>query len=274
MINRVGMIGVGAMGLEMVRHMINKGFQVTVNDLNPAQMDKAASLGATTAVNGQEVAQHTECTIVMVATDKQVEDVICGEHGILKGAAQGHIIMVSSSVNPNTCQRLNEITERHECMLLDSPVVFGMAGAIEGRLKTLVGGSEKAFNEVKNVFMAYCSDAIYMGVSGNGQLTKTCNNMLHWTMIVANYEVLSLAKRFNIHPARMREVLLQCPATNGSLTHWMESNLTWYEKDMDTVMELAQEVKLSIPLHGLVDQLIMQLNAKITRALINDPLDN
>jgi 3-hydroxyisobutyrate dehydrogenase len=273
LIKKVGIVGVGAMGEEIVRHLVNKGFQVTVHDLNPAQLNQAVEKGARAASHAQEVAASSECSIVMVATDEQVEQVICGENGLLKGASSGHVIMICSSVNMHTCQRLNEIAEKQGIAVLDSPVVFGLSGAIEGRLKTLVGGSEEALDSVRHVFSTFCSDIIYMGESGNGQLTKTCNNMLHWTMIVANYEVLSLAKKFNIHPSRMREVLLQCPATNGSLTHWMESKLTWPQKDMDTALDLAQEARLPLPLHGLVDQLIMQLNAKMTHSLITDSLD-
>lgn len=273
MINKVGIVGAGAMGQEFVKHMTDKGLQVIVCDLNDELVQKAVAKGARSANSAREVAAFAECTIVMVATDSQVEEVVCGDHGLLQGAAAGHIIMVCSSVNPHTCRKLNDIAERQGCYLLDSPVVFGLAGAVSGSLKTLVGGSSEALDAVKHVFSAFCSDVIYMGASGNGQITKTCNNMLHWTMIVANYEVLSLAKQLNIHPAKMREVLLQCPATNGSLDRWMEHRLTWPQKDMDTAMELAQEVHLPLPLHGLVDQLIMQLNYKMTQGLITDSIE-
>ncbi len=273
MIKKVGVIGVGAMGQEMTRHLVSKGFQTTVYDVQPEQVKRALANGAQSVRNIKELAAASDCSIVMVATDEQVEEVVQGENGILAGASAGHVIVVCSSVNPHVCQRLAQLALKRNISLLDAPVVFGMQGAIHAKLKTLVGGPEEALEKVRPVLSAFCSDVIHMGPVGNGQLTKTMNNMLHWTMIVANYEVLSLAKRFNIHPARMREVLLQCPASNGSLEHWMSHKLTWPQKDMDTVMELAQEVNLPIPLHGLVDQLIMQLTPKMTHGLILDPLN-
>jgi len=274
MIKKVGMVGIGAMGQEMARHLINKGFQTIVYDLQPEQVKRAVANGAQGARDIKELAAATDCSIVMVATETQVEEVVQGDKGILAGASAGHVILICSSVNPHVCQGLAQVASKRSVSLLDAPVVFGLQGAAQAKLKTLVGGPEEALEKVRPVLNAFCSDILHMGPVGNGQLTKTMNNMLHWTMIVANYEVLSLAKRCKIHPARMREALLQCPATNGSLEHWMSHKLTWRQKDMDTVMELAQEVNLPIPLHGLVDQLIMQLTPTMTHGLILDPLED
>lgn len=274
MIKNVGIVGVGAMGQEMARHLVNNGFEVVVYDLQIEQMERAIANGASGASSIKELAASTECSIVMVATDAQVEDVVQGDDGILANTTAGHIVLISSSADPHLCQRLAQAASARNMFVMDAPVVFGLEGAVEGRLKTLVGGDEQALEKVRPALASFCSDVIHMGQVGNGQLTKTMNNMLHWTMIVANYEVLSLAKRFKIHPARMREVLLQCPAANGSLDRWMGHKLTWHEKDMDTVIELAQQVGLSIPLHGLVDQLIKQLTPDITHGLILDPLED
>ena len=268
MIKRVGIVGVGAMGLEMARHLVAKGFDVIVYDVDAERMEHAKNCGARSCSHIKELAKASDCSIVMVATDAQVAEVV---DNIGSGAESGHIVVICSSTNPHICQRLADDASTKGLVLLDAPVVFGLQGAKQGRLKSLVGGPKEAVERVQPVLRAFCSDVIHMGPVGNGQITKTANNMLHWTMIVANYEVLSLAKRFNIHPARMREVLLQCPAANGSLEHWLSHKLTWPQKDMDTAMDLAQEVNLSIPLHGLVDQLIMQLTPKITHGLILDP---
>ena len=211
---RAGMIGLGAMGFQMARHMADKGLSVAGYDIAPEPMQRAHNLGIKLCASPAEVGAHAEVVVVMVATDAQVEAVVQGDDGILAGAEPGHIIVVCSSVNPHLCQRLADKAAEKQISLLDAPVVFGLAGAIEGKLKALVGGPEDIVEKVRPVLSAFCVDVIHMGPVGNGQITKTCNNMLHWTMIVANYEVLSLAKRFNIHPARMREV---CDALHAAL---------------------------------------------------------
>ena len=76
-------IGVGAMGQEMARHLVNKGFEVVVYDLQTDLIQRAIANGAKGATSIKELAAATECSIVMVATDAQVEDVVQGDDGIL-----------------------------------------------------------------------------------------------------------------------------------------------------------------------------------------------
>lgn len=266
----IGIVGAGKMGIEIIRHLINHQFKTMVYDISNEQNQKAEAFGAQIANTPAELGECTDCSMVMVATEEQVEEAINGENGILKGAKPAHIILICSSVGPDRCKRMFQIAAKRGVHVLDSPVVFGQQGAIEGRLKALVGGDETILEKVRPALLSFCNDVLYMGEIGNGQITKTVNNMLHWTMVVANYEALLLSKKLNIHPARMREVLLQCPATNGTLEHWLEHNLTWPKKDMQTVMTLADQVNLPIPLHGLVDQMIRQLNKQMTHGLVLD----
>jgi 3-hydroxyisobutyrate dehydrogenase len=95
-----------------------------------------------------------------------------------------------------------------------------------------------------------------------------CNNLLHWVHCVSNYEALLLAKRYGVDAQRMREVLLKCPAYNGTLDRWDSTRFTWQEKDMDVTMDLAQEAGLVLPLSGQVDQLVKLLKADDVAALL------
>jgi len=108
----------------------------------------------------------------------------------------------------------------------------------------------------------------HVGPLGAGQVAKTCNNLLHWIHSVANFEALAIAKRYGVDAQRMREVLLNCPAENGTLRRWDSSRFTWQEKDMDFVIELAQNGGLVLPLTGQVDQLIKTMTADDVSALL------
>jgi 3-hydroxyisobutyrate dehydrogenase-like beta-hydroxyacid dehydrogenase len=79
---------------------------------------------------------------------------------------------------------------------------------------------------------------------------------------------LLLAKRYGVDAQRMREVLLKCPAYNGTLDRWDSTRFTWQEKDMDVTMDLAQEAGLVLPLSGQVDQLVKLLKADDVAALL------
>ncbi len=88
--------------------------------------------------------------------------------------------------------------------------------------------------------LSYSRGVEHVGPLGAGQLAKTCNNLLHWIHCVANFETLAIAKRYGVDAQRMREVLLKCPGDNGTLRRWDGTRFTWQEKDMDFVLELAQ----------------------------------
>src|SRR4029078_11748651 len=119
--------------------------------------------------------------------------------------------------------------------------------------------------------LSYSRGVEHVGPLGAGQLAKACNNLLHWIHCVANFEALSIAKRFGIDAQRMREVLLKCPGDSGRCPRWDSTRFTWQEKDMDFVIELAQKGDLVLPLSGHVDQLIKTLTAADVAALLYGP---
>jgi 3-hydroxyisobutyrate dehydrogenase-like beta-hydroxyacid dehydrogenase len=262
---QIGFIGVGRMGHEMVRHLLDNEYDVTVFDIEDENMEKCARIGASKAKSTAELAEVTDCSVIMVNTDDQVKEVV---DGLLEGANKDYIIVIASTVHPNTCIELSKMAKEKSVHVVDAPVVFGLAGAIDGTLMSLVGGDQSIVQSIEPVLQCYCEKVIHIGEVGNGQVAKTVNNMLHWSFIVANYEALQLSKEYGIHPAKMREVLLDCPSSSGTLQRWMSHRLTWPHKDMDTVMTLAKEANLSIPLHEKTDGLIRKMDVNMTHGLI------
>src|SRR5579872_4086164 len=104
-VRRTGMIGLGAMGFQMARHMANKGFEVTGCDVAPAAVARAADAGVKIVASAAEVGARSEVVIVMVATDKQVKDVLL-HSGLLDRMPAGGVICVSSSTSPETAREL------------------------------------------------------------------------------------------------------------------------------------------------------------------------
>src|SRR4029078_7404768 len=104
-VKRTGMIGLGAMGLQMGRHMVRKGFDVAGYDVDNEAMRRPESHGVRKPASPAEVGKHAEVVIVMVATDTQVEAVVEAS-GLLNTLAAGSVICITSSVAPETCRRL------------------------------------------------------------------------------------------------------------------------------------------------------------------------
>jgi 3-hydroxyisobutyrate dehydrogenase len=257
---KVGVIGAGAMGQAMVGHLIRRGgFEVAVFDVSEERMGEAAALGARRVESLDAMGGAADVILVMVATDRQVLEVA---DGLLPGARRGALIAVTASVHPETVKTLAERAGAARARVIDAPVCHGLSGAREGRLVSLCGGAAADVEAAREVLLAYSRAVYHIGPLGAGQIAKTANNMLHWAACVANYEVLCLAKRNGLDAQKLREVLLDCPGRNGTLEHWDSTRFTWPEKDLDIALDLAQGAGLTLPLFGLVDQLIKLLSPR------------
>jgi 3-hydroxyisobutyrate dehydrogenase-like beta-hydroxyacid dehydrogenase len=267
-VTRTGMIGLGAMGNPMARHMATKGFTVAgydvVTDLNTRASKDGIRIGASPA----EVGREAEVVVIMVATDSQVVDVVLKE-GLLDNLKPGSVICIASSVAPETCRHLEAKAAEKGVGVLDTPVVLGQQACNEGTMTVFVGGEEKWFRIAEPVLKTFGRHVIHLGPSGTGQIAKTANNMLLWACISANYEVLSLAKKLGADLPRLIQALEHSSGANASLARWGESTGKWAEKDLDVAIDLAQQAKVPVPLSALVDQLMKGMNQEKMRALLS-----
>jgi 3-hydroxyisobutyrate dehydrogenase len=264
-IKRTGMIGLGAMGLQMGRHMADKGFAVAGYDVDPEAAKRAESHRVRPCGSVAEVGRQAEVVIVMVATGAQVDEVASA---LLDNLARGAVICVASSVSPALCRRLATTAEAKGIGVLDTPVVLGQEAANLGTLTVYAGGEEKWLEIAKPALHAFSRQVLHLGGVGTGQIAKTVNNMLLWACMSANFEALTLAKKLGADIPRLIQALGHGSGANWSLSRWGKSTGKWAEKDMDVALELAQEAKVPVPLGGLVDQLVKQINQERMKALL------
>ena len=266
-VKRTGMIGLGAMGLQMARHMVHKGFEVSGYDISPDASRRAESHGVRIAGSAAEVGGHAEVVLVMVATDQQIGDAI-ERSGILDTLARGSVICIASSCSPETCQHMAKLAAPKGIGICDTPVVLGQEAADNAAVTAYVGGDEASVARAKPVLAAFSRQVLHVGGVGTGQITKTINNMLLWSCMVANFESLSFAKKLGVDIPRLVEALGHGSGANWSLSRWGKSTGKWAEKDMDVALDLAQHANMPMPLAGLVDQLVKQLNQDKMKALL------
>ncbi|MFQ0815727.1 hypothetical protein AVM02_09455 [Brucella anthropi] len=261
-----GVIGLGAMGYQMARHLKEKGFNVSGYDVSAEATAKSNAIGVPTKAGIAEVGSEAEVVIVMVQTDKQVLEVI-REGGLLESLVPGSVICIASSIAPNTCRDLERDAAKVGVGVLDTPVVLGQEAADNGTLTVFVGGEKKWLEKATPVLSAFGRNILHIGPSGTGQIAKTANNMLLWACICANFEALSLAKELGADVSTLVSALTHSSGANWSLSRWGKSTGKWAEKDMDVALDLAQSVKLPLPLNGLVDQLMKSMNKERMQSL-------
>ena len=264
----IGVIGVGDMGLPMCGHMVARGFDVVAYDVDQDRLAAAVASGAKPVAALSEMVNSADIFVACLRTDDQMA-VVAQE--LAARGKPGQLIVVAGTHSLDFMRRLAGIVEPTGLRIIDAPVVFGALGAREGNLLSLCGGDAADVDRARPVMMSYSRGVEHVGPLGAGQLAKTCNNLLHWVHCVANFETLAIAKRYGVDAQRMREVLLKCPGDNGTLRRWDSTRFTWQEKDMDFVVELAQDGGLVLPLSAQVDQLIKTLTASDVAALLYGP---
>src|ERR1700747_2959968 len=104
--DRIGIVGAGRMGLAMLKHLINKGFTVTVCDISEKQREAARAAGGGIVETPAEVGKASDIVILGVGYDDEVNDVVFGKNGLLETMARGSIIAVSSTAKPDTMKAL------------------------------------------------------------------------------------------------------------------------------------------------------------------------
>lgn len=263
---KVGFVGCGEMGEPMAGHVLkSRKFEVWVFDIRRSATKAIARKGAKIARSLEALGRLCDLIIVMVGYDHQVKQVVTD---LAKVGRKGAVIVITATSHPDMVIDCAEIARKRGMGVIDAPVCFGLEGARNGTLASLVGGAAKDVAKARPVLECYSRAVHHLGELGAGEIGKTLNNMLHWACCVANYEALLLGKVYGLNAQKLRETLVQCPGTNGTLARWDGTRFTWQEKDMDIALDLAQKRKLPLPFYGQVDQMIKWFHAEDVAALL------
>jgi 3-hydroxyisobutyrate dehydrogenase len=255
---RVGIVGVGRMGLAMLKHLVKQGYQVTACDIDDKQLVKARDAGAAAVATPAEVARAADFVIVAVGYDDEVRQVVLEVDGLLANLAPSSIIAVSSTAKPDTVKALDEQAKAHGVAILDAPICRGRFAADDGTLLALVGGKPDAVERGRAIYRCFCSDYAHLGEVGHGQVGKTMNNLLLWINAVGLIEAGRLAETTGIDLVKLRAALLISSGASDALKEWDGVSFTWALKDMQIVADLADKAGLSLPITGAIKELVKE----------------
>jgi 3-hydroxyisobutyrate dehydrogenase/2-hydroxy-3-oxopropionate reductase len=262
--DRVGIVGAGRMGLSMLKHLIKKGYAVTVCDISEKQLEAARAMGAATVKTPAEVGKVSDIVILGVGYDDEVNDVVFGKNGLMEALGRGSIIAVSSTAKPDTVKSVAERVAAHGIEVLDAPICRGRFAADEGTLLALVGGKSEVVERARAVYGTFASDIMHLGDVGHGQVGKTMNNMLLWVNAIGLMEAGQLAATTGIDLVKLREALMMSSGASDALKEWDMISFTWALKDMQIVADMADKASLSLPITGAIKELVKE--ARRTKA--------
>ncbi len=205
---RVGFIGLGVMGKSMARNLLKAGFALTVFNRSPAKMDELVSEGANGAQSPGDVASNASIIFLCLPDTPDVERVLFGDDGVANSVSAGTTVIDCSTISATATQDFASRLKEKGVDMIDCPVSGGPAGAENGTLSCMLGGSAEAIERVKPMLNAIGEKFVHAGPSGSGQLVKSCNQLVICATMMGVGEAVALCKRMGVDPLAMREALL------------------------------------------------------------------
>lgn len=193
---KIGFIGLGIMGESMCENIIKKhDGKVYCYDLNKAQVEKLAALGAVPCKSSVEVIKNCDLVISMVPKSEHVRAVYSE---LMPYIEKGKICIDMSTIDPSVSVEIAAQVKAKGAQFADAPVVKSKPAAIAGTLGILVGCDEELFEGIEPILRYMGSTVIRMGGNGKGLVMKICHNTLVGQIQNGVNETMNLAVKLGI----------------------------------------------------------------------------
>lgn len=262
----IGFLGLGAMGEPMARVLGAAGYTVTAcAHRNREPIERLRTDGVIEAVNPAAVAAASDVVITCVPDAPQVEEVIFSERGAIHGAHPGTLFIDMSTISPIASRELAERLHTAGHRFVDAPVSGGPVRAAAGTLAIMVGADPSEYRQAEPILKAMGTPH-HIGPVGMGETAKLVNQILIASIMIANAEALTFAKKAGADIGAVREVIAAATGSNYLLEQWLPK--TWFSgtfeggfaldllrKDLNAALDAARAMKLAMPATSFASQL-------------------
>lgn len=265
---RIGFIGIGNMGGEVARHLLDAGHTITAyaRGANSSARAKALHLGI--ANTPAEVATASEVVFTMVTAGSDVEAVALGPHGLVHGAHPNLLHVDMSTISPSITRRIATQLGDRGIAMLDAPVSGGVAAAKTASLTFFVGGEVADFERVRPLLELMGKAIFYMGKAGSGQVTKLANQICQLANLQGTAEALMFAQSQGADAGKVREAVMNGYGASRMLDvlgkKMVERDFAagivaaLHHKDIGVALDIAHDAGIALPVTA---QIMQQLNA-------------
>jgi 2-hydroxy-3-oxopropionate reductase len=266
---RIGFIGLGAMGKPMAHNLMTAGYALNLLTRTRAKVEDLLHEGGTWHDTPKEIARNSDIVITMLPDTPDVDLVIAGKNGVLEDARPGTLIIDMSTISPVVARKLAHDAQARACEFLDAPVSGGDIGAANATLTIMVGGTEAAFNRALPIFQKLGKTITHMGDSGAGQITKAANQIITSINIEAVAEALTFAAKAGVDPVKVRQALMGGAAYSRILEFHGQRMLdrkfkpgfrmALHRKDLDIVLAAGKEYGVPLPVAKQVREMMTEM---------------
>ena len=267
---QLGFIGLGNMGRQMARNLMQGGHAMAVFARRPESAQPLVDEGATLFGSPAAVAEQSDVIFTMVTGTSDVQQVVLGGGdpgvGIVHGARPGSLVIDMSTIDPSATRAMAGTLAARGVDMLDAPVSGGPQGAADASLTIMVGGPAAAFERARPLFELLGTTLLHLGEAGAGHTTKACHQLALLVTAQGAAEALTLAGRCGLDVEQVRQVMMGGVASSRVLDLFgtrmasrdfragIESRL--YHKDMDIALSLAHDRGAVLPAAAVTMQLI------------------
>ncbi len=265
----LGFVGIGLMGQPMTLRLLEAGFSVNVWNRTAAKLNTVTAAGATAHKSIAALIAASDVILLCLANTRVVKTVV--ENDILPRGSADKLLIDLSSIHPETTRQLAANLQKSCGMRwVDAPVSGGTAGAEQGRLAIMAGGSDADIAIARKVLKPLYLQLTHMGDIGSGQITKICNQMIVSCNVLVIAEMMALARQAGVNAEKIPQALAGGFADSKPLqivgpematdtfepVKWKVQTLL---KDLNMAVDVAAQQGNAIPLSSLAAQL-MQLH--------------
>jgi L-threonate 2-dehydrogenase len=271
---RVGVIGLGSMGLGMACSLRAAGHEVGVYDIRHEAAVAFAAEGGTAYQTVADLAARTDVLISVVVNAAQTEAVLFSADGdgAIDHLKPGSVFVMCSTVDPQWSAALADTLAERGIHYLDAPISGGAAKAAVGQLTMMTSGSPDAY-ALADPFLEAMSDAVYRlgDQPGMGSVIKIVNQLLAGVHIAAAAEAMAFGIRCGLRAEDIYQVI-----TNSAGNSWMFENrmahvltgdytphsaVDIFVKDLGLVLDAARPTVFPLPLAAAAHQQFLRASA-------------
>ena len=266
---RIGMVGLGALGLPMAVNLHQAGLNLQVHTRSRRAENDPQLAGTRGCINPAAAADNVDVLLLCVSDDTAVNNVLFGADGAAERLQPGSIVIDCSTISPKGAQQAAAQLQRIGVDYLDAPVTGGTEGARAGSLTVLVGGDAAVLAKVRPLLEVIGGSIHHIGRVGRGQQAKAVNQVLVAGSYAAVAEAIALGQRLELPMQQVIDALKSGAAGSWALNHrsgaMLEASyplgfkLSLHHKDLGIALEAASSVELDMPITALVEQLESEL---------------
>ena len=193
---KVGVIGLGNMGMGIAKNLIKDGYETTGFDLRESCLKELINNGGNAAESVEKVGEICDVAFVMVMNGAQVEDVVTK---LSPGLKNKGTIIITATITPEEVKKAYKIAQKSNIKMIDSPVSGGLQGAHEGTLTLMSAAEDEVLNDCKAILESISKNMFHVGINiGDGQTVKASLQVFIGATFTAIFESLVLGAKAGI----------------------------------------------------------------------------